>query len=295
MENLTFQEEQNFISLINSVDEANVILALQIIKNIPLSLSIEEELLVLAKTHPNTEVRATVKKILIEKGKPELQSLYKDIILFVRIGEDLKEKEIRDRMAKMVQRVDWKEMSYFCTLLFKRFGKGLSHLLTYPENNPYRVNAISLLTENDVLDFHKGIGYQDRRNLSDEEKIIYWQEKLRISFPKDHPEPLIVKSIILHNCKIHTLSADIKIFENLEELDLSCNYLKVLPSALNKLTRLREIDASFNYFDKFPNTLLKVKNLKKLNLRGNDRWRSSLEIPEDFYKNNPECEVLLNK
>ncbi len=293
MENLSFQEEQNFINLIDSVDEVNIILALQIIKNIPLSLSIEEELLILAKTHPNAEVRAAVKKILIEKGNPEQQSLYKDIILFTRISEDLKEKEIRDRMAKMVQRVDWKVMSYFCTLLFKRFGKGLSHLLTYPENNPYRVNAISLLTENGILNFHKGIGYQDRRNLSDGEKIIYWQEKLRISFPKDHPEPLIVKSIILHNCKIHTLSADIKIFENLEELDLSCNYLKTLPLALNKLIRLREIDASFNYFDKFPNALLKVKNLKKLNLRGNDRWRSSLEIPEDFYKNNPECEVLL--
>lgn len=293
MSQLNSEEEKQFYSFLNSSDDSNVILAIQIIKTLELTLQIEEELVIVAKTHPNNEIRSSIRKILEKKGNPKLFNLYKDTIAFIDIAKGLKEKDIRDKMTKIVQKSDWDSINYLCILFFKRFEKGLSHLLGYPEYNSYRINALRLLTNDGILDFHKGIGYQDRRNLSDDDKFVYWQEKLKISFPKDHPDPLSIKSIIFHNCKLHSLSADIKIFENVESLDLSCNYLKSLPPALGKLSKLKNIDVSFNYFENFPNILLKIKNLKSLNIRGNNKMRTSLEVPDEFLTNNPNCEISI--
>ncbi|MDJ1494755.1 leucine-rich repeat domain-containing protein [Cytophagaceae bacterium DM2B3-1] len=282
----------NIRRLLTSDEEINCKMAIEIMKGGGVPPQLVEDLIIYSKTLSNSAIRAAIRKLLEKQALFEWNTIIQDTTAFVNI-ETTKEKDIRAKMARMVQKVGWQELATLGYLLFQRFEKGLSFILSYPQNNPYRIKAMEMITHDGYLDFHKGVGYTNRKDGS-----LGWSTvvKTGIAFPDDHPQAASLTSINFHNCKLTSVSPKVKVFENLEELDLSHNQLKSLPPAMAHLPKLRKLDLSNNQITTFPTVLLKMTSLEELDLRGNISNRgNNIEnfIPEEFFKALPNCKVKI--
>lgn len=284
--------------LLASTDANMVQIGLEMLKTGGVTEGVLNELLLLNKTYNDAKVRAEVKKILISQGSSEWIGVLNDRQTFVDI-QNARGKEIRDKLEKMAKSVDKNAVFAFAMLLFKYHQKGLSFVLAnFPVNSDERKAALLALTDRGYFDFFTSVGYHNWRNKRPEE-VILSPVKTGIAFPIDHPKAQEIRVINMHNCKFDTLSKDITVFENLEELDLSVNNLKSLPKQFNKLTKLKKLNLSFNRLTTFPAALENLSQLELLDLRHNDanafksNMPTAIEIPKNFVDNLPNCVVLL--
>ncbi|MCU0353639.1 MAG: leucine-rich repeat domain-containing protein [Cytophagales bacterium] len=291
------QLTENIRRLLFSTDDANVKMAVEIMKGSGVPETLYEDLLVCTKILPNADLRNAVRKLLSKQPVPaEWQPLLENTVAFANL-QTAKEKDIRDKMSRMAKETGWEGAAQLGYAFFRRFGKGLSYVLTYPKDNPFRIKALQLLTDGDLFDFHSGIGYHNWKNERPQE-VILSKVDTGIKFPDDHPNAADIRVIVFHNCKFNSIPADVKVFENVQEMDLSVNNLNTLPPAFAKLTKLRKLDLSFNRLTRFPPVLLKMKSLEDLNLQYNGQTMyydkpGKLEIPEEFRTEVPNCEVLV--
>ena len=284
--------------LLASTDANMVQIGLEMLKTGGVTEGVFDELLLLNKTFNDAKVRAETKKILISQGSSEWIGVLNDRQTFVDI-QNARGKEIRDKLEKMAKSVDKSAVFAFAMLLFKYHQKGLPFVLAnFGTNSDERKAALLALTDRTYFDFHTGVGYHNWKNKRPEE-VILSPVKTGIAFPIDHPKAKEIRVINMHNCKFDTLSKDITVFENLEELDLSVNNLKSLPIQIGKLTKLKKLDLSFNRLTAFPAALENLSQLEYLDLRHNDAnaFKSNLptaiEIPQTFANKLPNCVVLL--
>lgn len=284
--------------LLTSMDANAVMIGLEMLKTGGIPENILEELVLLAKTFDDVKVRNEGKKILEKQGLPTWIGVLKDKQTFVNV-QQTKDKEIRDKLEKMAKSVDKNEVFVFAMLLAKYYQKGFAYILAnFPLSSDFRKKALLALTNGAYFDFHKGVGYYNWKQTKPEE-VILSAVKTGISFPSDHPLAKEIKFINMHNCKFDTLSKDIVIFENVEELDLSVNNLKSLPLGIGKLKRLRVLNLSFNRLTSFPTALENLSLLKTLDLRYNSLHAfksgdiSTIEIPSSFTEKLPNCVVML--
>ena len=295
------EEQKLFIAnlrrLLDTGDEANCKMAVEIMKGGGVPVSMYEDILVYSKTLPQANLRALMRKLLEKQGVLAWENLIGDTTAFVNI-ETAKEKDIREKMAKMSKSVGLEETALLGYMLFKRYRKGLSFILTYRQKNPYRLTALELLTQGDTFDLHTGIGYHNWKN-DKPESIILSKVDTKVKFPSDHPRVSELRVLNFHNCKFKEIPDAISAFENVEEMDLSVNNLVGLPAAFASLTKLRKLDLSSNRLTTFPQVLLAMPQLKELDLRYNDNnaiflsQASRLLIPDDFYVQVPDCKVLV--
>lgn len=284
--------------LLASTDANMVQIGLEMLKTGGVTEGVFDELLLLNKTFNDAKVRAETKKILISQGSSEWIGVLNDRQTFVDI-QNARGKEIRDKLEKMAKSVEKSAVFAFAMLLFKYHQKGLPFVLAnFGTNSDERKAALLALTDRTYFDFHTGVGYHNWKNKRPEE-VILSPVKTGIAFPIDHPKAKEIRVINMHNCKFDTLSKDITVFENLEELDLSVNNLKSLPIQIGKLTKLKKLDLSFNRLTAFPAALENLSQLEYLDLRHNDAnaFKSNLptaiEVPPSFTKKVPKCVVLL--
>ena len=288
---------ENLKRLLASTDATNAQLALTLLKNGGVPDSLHHELLIVSKTQTDASIREGIRRLLEKHAAPEWQALAQNGTSFANIVT-AKEKDIRDKMSRMAKEVGWEGTALLGCLLFERFGKGLSFVLTYPKQDPHRLKALQMLTEGDVFDFHRGVGYYNWKN-EKPEAIMLSQVQTGIPFPGDHPDAARIRAINFHNCKFDSVAPDVQAFANVEEMDLSVNNLKGLPPAFAKLTKLRKLNLSFNRLTKFPDVLLKMKNLEELDLRYNGRFSyysvspTPLPVPDGFYAEVPGCRVVV--
>lgn len=280
----------NIRRLLTSTDEANGRMAIEILKGGGIPPQLIEDLIIYSKTLPDAALRSSLRKLLEKQALFEWNTVILDTTAFVNI-EIAKEKDIREKMIRMVKKVGWHEIALLGYLFFRRFGKGLSFVLTYPQHNPCRIKAMEMLTRDGCLDFHTGMGYTNRKDGQPGWATVV---KTGIAFPDDHPHAATLRILNFHNCKLTSVSPKIKVFENLEDLDLSHNQLKSLPPAMAHLPRLRKLDLSCNQIVEFPKVLLKMTHLEELDLRGNLSYTANariMHVPDAFYANNPDCKV----
>ncbi|MDJ1467251.1 leucine-rich repeat domain-containing protein [Cytophagaceae bacterium DM2B3-1] len=287
---------ENLRRLLSTGEEANCKMAIEIMKGGGVPSSMYEDLLIYSKILPEASQRTLIRKLLAKQTISDWKNLIEDTTAFVNI-ETTKEKDIRDKMAKMCKTVGWEETALLGYLFFQRYRKGLSFILSYPHRNPFRIKALEMLTHGDVFDFHTGIGYYTWKGTQPEE-VILSNVDTKIKFPDDHPNATTLRVLNFHNCKLDSIPNEIAAFENVEELDLSVNNLKKLPVSFTKLTHLRKLDLSFNRFTEFPKVLIKMTALQELDFRYNNKSAYSfkdntLVIPDEFYTQMPNCKVLV--
>jgi Leucine-rich repeat (LRR) protein len=292
-----FQMLENLKQLLYNEDANTALIGIEMLKKGGMPVVLHDDIVLLSKTANDAKTRGALRKLLEQYDNETMMPLYENSITFNNIKK-AKEKDIRDKMAKMVKTVGWENTAKFAFLLFKHYEKGLSFILTYPKRNEFRVKALSLITQGDYFDFHKGVGYHNWKNTPPDE-IILSSVNTGISFPEDHPDPLSIKTINMHNCKFDTLSKDIEVFQNVEELDLSVNNLKSLPLQFAKLKKLKSLNLSFNRLTSFPQALVNLEAIQVLDLRQNSshafkgEFSIAIQVPPDFREKHPNCEVLL--
>jgi len=178
--------------------------------------------------------------------------------------------------------------------LFKKYGKGLRFLLRKSNRKPY-LEAVQLLFKDNHLDFSKGIGYTNWRNVAPEAVILMGNFKTGITFPDKLKRLGKIESIDFHNCKLQAMPKSITAFTDVKKLDFSCNSIGSLPLGIHKLEQLEELNLQLNSFAEFPERISTIKSLKKLDLRHNRErigW-AKLEVPEAVRQALPDCEILV--
>lgn len=300
---ITKGQEFRLQQLLNSVDSSNVNLGLSLLKNFEFTEAYEEDLLIISKINSDVKVRAKARKMILKHGKSEYEPLYRNTTHFMGMPDNLSEIGIRNRMRKLMTQLGWEQVFYLANIFYNRFQKGLSSLLIYPLNSPFRLYVLEKFTKDGYFDFQAAMGSESRKNLAYSENIIYrYETKTGIIFPKDHPNPETVTKINFHNSKLLAVSTEVGRFKNVEEIDLSCNCLKSISLTFNTLKKLKRLDLSSNHFVKLPAVLGKMKGLEYLDLRNNffnshhpyrRNRQVKLELPSVFYENNPDCEVLM--
>lgn len=284
--------------LLGSTDPNSVHIGLQMLKSGGIPSGIIEELLLISKTFNDSKVRAEAKKILEVQSPVEWIGILKDKQTFVDVPT-MKEKNIRDKFEKMTNSIDKRQVFLFAMLMSKYYQKGLAFVLAnFPLGSVERVAALKALTVDTHFDFHRGIGYRNWKKVSPQE-IIHSSVNTGIPFPIDYPNPELVRSINMHNCKFESTPKNIDIFENLEELDLSANNLSGVAPVLSKLTKLKVLDLSSNHLTAFPKAIAHLTDLKKLDLRYNNLYeiqnghRVKITVPENIREKIPTCEILM--
>lgn len=286
----------NLKSMLTNADTNTVQVALAMLKTGGLPLQLAEELLMVAKTNDDAKVRTAAKKLLLTQGPPEWASLLGDGQVFANI-QTIKQKETRAKLEKTAQKAGVDDAAFLSVLLFKYFRRGAGYALSLKKNK-WRIEALRLLTHDGRLDFHAGVGYHNWQ--AEGESAVWASQKINtgIPFPSDHPEPLSIRSLNLHNCKISAISHEVAVFANLEEIDASHNAITGLHPALAKLTKLRRLNLAGNKFTEFPQVLMQMKSLREVDFRVDYRNVSSdsgwkLPMPETFPVANPQCVVLV--
>jgi Leucine-rich repeat (LRR) protein len=287
------QMAESLKSLLTSPDTNTVQVAMQMLKTGGLPMQLAEELLMVAKTNDDTKVRAEAKKLLKTQGPPEWSALLDDKQVFANILT-LKQKETRAKLEKTAQNAGVDDAAFLSVLLLKYFRRGAAYALSL-KRHPRRLEALELLTSEDgLLDFHTGVGYHTWAP----EEHTWASQKINtgIAFPSDHPNPLSIKKLNLHNCKISAISSEISVFANLEELDATHNVITGLHPSMAKLTKLRKLNLMGNKITEFPPVLFKMPWLREVDFRVPPSYyngRPALVVPPEFTAACPECVVLV--
>ena len=287
------QMAEGLKSLLISPDTNTVQVAIQMLKTGGLPMQLAEELLMVAKTNEDTKVRAAAKKLLKTQGPPEWSVLLDDNQVFANILT-LKQKETRAKLDKTAQKAGVDDAAFLSVLLLKYFRRGAGYALSL-KRHARRLEALELLTSEDgTLDFHTGVGY----HTWSPEEHTWASQKINtgIAFPSDHPNPLAIRCLNLHNCKIASISSEISVFANLEAIDATHNVISNLHPSFAKLTKLRKLNLMGNKFVEFPQVLFKMPSLREVDFRVPPNYyngRPALVVPPAFMAANPDCVVLV--
>jgi Leucine rich repeat len=276
--------------LLHNAHSENVLIAAEMLKSGGVPIVLQEEIFILSKIAKESMVRTTLRRVL-EHCETIPLTLSQNALSFATAIR--REPEVYDQMIKMTQTIPWEDMVFFSFLLFKHYKKGLSLLLKQHKKHPDRIKAFELLTQDGLFDFSRGVGYYDWRNLPLEDVISTGKMDSWIAFPDDHPAPLSVRHLNLHNCKLSKVPDDIAIFQQVESIDLSVNYITKLPKMFVELKALKQLNLAINHISVFPNLLSKMKQLKNLDLTYcSKKTGSNLEVPASFLEALPECKII---
>jgi Leucine rich repeat len=277
--------------LLHNAQSENVLIAAEMLKSGGVPTVLQEEILLLSKISEESIVRSTLRRVL-EQCELIPLALSQNALSFTKIAHR-REPEVYEQMMKMMQTIPWEALVYFSFLLFKHYKKGLSILLKQHKKHPDRLKALELLTQDGFFDFSKGVGYHDWRNAPLESVISFGKMNSGVAFPDDHPAPLTVRHLSLHNCKLSKLPDDIAIFQQVESIDLSVNYITKLPKIFVELKALKQLNLAMNNIRFFPMLLSKMKQLNRLDLTYCFRSTgSNIEVPASFLEALPDCKII---
>ena len=82
--------------------------------------------------------------------------------------------------------------------------------------------------------------------------------------------PLEIEYLILRGKNYKTFPQEIFAFENLKQLDISLNPLKVLPPNVSQLEKLEELHLAYGELEELPTSIGNMQSLKRLDLLDNN-------------------------
>lgn len=284
----------NLAQLLNSVDENNIAVALEMMDVGGVPSDLLPSVLVVAKAESNAKIRAKARKLLELYAPADWLPMIKNKLLFKGITANVKESGLTKKLDKLAKESSFDMAAILSIALFKKYERGLRFILKKSNRIEYQA-AVSLLLEGTHLNFSRGLGYKNWRN-TDPQSVILWSGySTGVNFSAKLKNLGKIESIDFHNCKFNSMPKSLTTFTDLKELDLSHNFISKLPLGFHKLEKLEVLNLKMNMFNEFPLRIAKMKNLKKLDLSYN---RSNtdfvkLEVPEGVRAALPNCEFVL--
>ncbi len=299
---LVAQVEQGNTQILNGVTDlllspeaVNATIGLQMLQNGGVPNEILDIVLMLAKSNPDSAVRAEAKKILNLQAPVEWRQLIDDKQLFKNLNEEVKEQDIFHKLKSIEKEAGFDSAVLLSLALYRRYKKALRFmLLTTKGTDEQRKKMYGLLMQGEELDFATGLGFKNWKG-HDPASMTLYTHKIKFPFPVDVLKWHRVTAINFHNCKFAAIPKEITSFTELKKLDLSCNFLIKIPNHMEKLTQLEELDLSSNNFKEFPMNLIKFKKLRKVDLRYSRIEYSivPLVVPDEIKEAMPACEILV--
>ena len=312
----------NVLDMLRSPDEASHLVAATLLEQGGITSDMLLPLFLVLKTTDNKALRKQIQALLAGHGDNAFQLAVQDKVMFDskmrgldRHGDAISQGAVYKKLKGLVKRWGKSLCDEFSLLYFNRFGEGLLWLLDQKEELAIRQQAIDTLVEGELLNWHKGCGYERKLTLAGDagrddchrlpEIYLRGQEldNLKISLPKQLPEHTKITKLDLHTCVLRALPENVDKYIDVTHLNLHFNALSTLPDQLTALQNLQDLDLSCNHFDEFPEVLFKLKKLKRLDIRsanapvfdgGYDKERGYMPIraPQAFRDVFPDCEIL---
>lgn len=312
----------NVLDMLRSPDEASHLVAATMLEQGGITLDMQLPLFLVLKTTDNKALRKQIQGLLAGHGDNAFQLAVQDKVMFDskmrgldKHGDPISQGAVYKKLKGLVKRWGKSLCDEFSLLYFNRFGEGLLWLLNQKEELAIRQQAIDTLVEGELLNWHKGCGYERMlmlagdagRNDCHRYPEIYLSghelDNLKISLPKQLPEHTKITKLDLHTCVLRALPVNFDKYIDVTHLSLHFNALSTLPDQLTALQNLQDLDLSCNHFDEFPEVLFKLKNLKRLDIRNANAPLCSyvynkqqgympIRAPQAFRDALPDCEIL---
>ena len=311
----------NVLDMLRSPDEASHLVAATLLEQGGITSDMLLPLFLVLKTTDNKALRKQIQALLAGHGDNAFQLAVQDKVMFDskmrgldRHGDAISQGAVYKKLKGLVKRWGKSLCDEFSLLYFNRFGEGLLWLLDQKEELAIRQQAIDTLVEGELLNWHKGCGYErmlilagdagrdDCHRFPEIYLRDYELDNLKISLPKQLPEHTKITKLDLHTCVLRALPVNFDKYTDVMHLNLHFNALSTLPNQLTALQNLQDLDLSYNHFDEFPKVLFKLKKLKRLDIRSanaplcsyvyNEQGYKPIRAPQTFRDAFPDCEIL---
>lgn len=276
---LTKEELQNLSQLLLSVDERNLEIAFELLKQGDLAKNFVSELFAIYKMDVKSYSYAAKK--LLEGISSSIKGLPAALKGRAYLNSSTSSSNIK-KYAKLCPSIDPKKLAF---AIYNKYNSGFQYLfseLTEEELKPILNSKI----ENNVLTLsRKTITKVPKALLAyDNLEEINWPYNQVKSLPTGIHQLKALRKLDLRSNEVKKIHKNIGKLDHLEVLELAWNKLESLPDELANLTSLKELSLGYNSFKEFPSVITQIPNLEKLSIgRMMDYYTDVSEIPAAFF------------
>lgn len=294
----TSEQKEQLSRLLLSADDANIGLAVQILKGGGVPENLIEEVFLAYKLCNDSKIKLEIKKLLqINASTSVIDALSKRDLLFdpKKTNPSYRSEDTEKDLFKALKKysaytndLDWNKIAF---LLQEHFGYGARYVFSYSnEGSELRKAIIEKNIEGNKLDFNK-VYSKGQPDLTFAYTYPYY-------IPRPTPLEIFdleqLTELNLSGCYIGNLPEQIGKLKNLKHLSLSNNFIQKLPQNISLLTNLEHLDISQNEFKTFPIEIYSLKKLQTCKIgRNRKKWENNLIIvPPDIQTHLPNCKII---
>lgn len=276
---LSKEELQNLSQLLLSVDERNLEIAFELLKQGGLAEKFVSELFAVYKMDVKSYSYAA--KQLLEGVSSTIKGLPEALKGRAYLNSSTSSSNIK-KYTKLCPAIDPKKLAL---AIYNKYDSGFQYLfseLSEEELKPILDSKI----EHNVLTLSRKTITKIPKALLAYEKLeeINWPYNQVKSLPTGIHQLKALRKLNLRSNEVKKLHKNIGKLKHLEVLELDWNKLESLPDELANLTSLKELRLGYNSFKEFPSVITQIPNLEKLSIgRMMDFYVDVSEIPATFF------------
>lgn len=276
---LTKEELHNLSQLFLSVDERNLEIAFELMKQGDLAKHFVSELFAVYKMDVRLYSRKA--KDLLETVSANVQGLTEALKGRAYLDSSASSKNIK-KYAKLCPSIDPNKL---VLAIYNKYDSGFQYLfsefseeaLTPILNSKIEDNVLKLWRKT-ITKIPKALLAYSTLEVLD---LSYNQVK---SLPTGIHQLKALRKLILYSNQVKKIHKNIGKLKDLEVLDLEWNKVESLPDELADLESLKELRLGYNSFEEFPMVITEIPNLEKLAIgRMMDFYTNVDEIPAAFF------------
>jgi hypothetical protein len=277
---LTKEELHNLSQLFLSVDERNLEIAFELMKQGDLAKHFVSELFAVHKMDVRLYSRKA--KDLLESISASVQGLPEALKGRAYLDSSASSKNIK-KYAKLCPSIDPNKLAL---AIYNKYDSGFQYLFSefseealQPILNSKIEHGVLKLWRKTITKIPKALLSHTTLEILD---LSYNQVK---SLPTGVHQLKSLKELNLRSNQVKKIHKNIGKLKDLEILDLEWNKVESLPDELADLESLKELRLGYNSFEEFPMVITKIPNLEKLAIgRMMDFYANVDEIPAAFFE-----------
>jgi hypothetical protein len=276
---LSKEELQNLSQLLLSVNELNLEIAFELMKQGDLAKHFISELFAIHKMDVKSYSHQA--KALLEGVSADVKGLSEALKGRAYLDSSASSSNIK-KYAKLCPSIDPDKLAL---AIYNKYDSGFQYLFSEFSEEDLRPILKSKI-ENKVLTLSRKTITKIPKALLAEttlEELNLPYNKVK-SLPTGIDQLKSLKKLNLVSNEVKKIHKNIGKLQHLEVLDLAWNKIESLPDELADIESLKELSLGYNSFEEFPLVLTQIPNLEKLSIgRMMDYYAAADEIPVAFF------------